>query len=736
MSSPTSFEAAIWALSGACTATRHRRLVVLAGESAWATAQAQQALATLPGTWCWIGEAAGEAVDGTPLQQAAVAQAHTLLGGEWQGLIYDARAGFDPDAFGAVAGTLRAGGLLLLLTPSLSTWPDYPDPQRHRLAVYPYDEAQVGGRFLQRLATLLQESRECFLIEQGKPLPPLPLTHETSIPAAHMFGECATAEQLAAVEALCRVAQGHRHRPLVLVSDRGRGKSAALGLAAARLLQQGVRRIVVTAPRLAAVEQLFQHAAAQLSDGELGRGLLRLPDGAELRFEPPDRVVHGANDCELLLVDEAAAIPTSLLEPMLRRHARIAFATTVHGYEGTGRGFDLRFRQVLDAVTPEWRRRRLEQPIRWAAGDPLEQLVFRLLLLDAEPVADAVVAELPLEQCRIERLDRDALTADEALLSQLFALLVQAHYRTSPGDLRNLLDGPNLEIYLLRHRQSVVGCALVAREGGLDAVLAQQVYAGARRLRGNLLPQSLATHAGLVKAPLLTAARVMRIAIHPACQGRGLGRRLIKTLAAEAATQGVDYLGASFGGDPRLFDFWRGCDCLPVRLGLKREASSGAHALMVMRPLSPQGEQLCAHARQRLATQLPVLLSEPLAGLEPGLAVRLLQGSGTPPADEMAWADAGSFAFTQRDYGNCLSGLQQVLLFALSDAPGVLTGEQQALAIAKVLQRHPWPELVQSQGLAGRSEAIAGLREVFRVLCRYYQAGVNDGVMPSSEREG
>jgi tRNA(Met) cytidine acetyltransferase len=714
--SPPSFADLLRALSSACTTARQRQLLVVAGGREWGHELAQQALATLPGDWCWIGDSgAGGA------HRVAVAQAHTLLGGEWQGLIYDARAGFDPDAFGAAAGTLRAGGLLLLLTPPLAEWGDYPDPQRRRITVYPYSEAQVGGRYLQRLARLLGAAPEVSLIEQGAPLPPLPHVSTPVTAATPEDEECATAEQLAAVEALCRVARGHRHRPLVLLSDRGRGKTAALGLAAARLLQQGGRRIVVTAPRLAAVTPLFAHAAARLPGATASRGLLRLANGGELRFVPPDQLLREATPCDLLLVDEAAAIPAPLLERLLRRHPRIAFATTVHGYEGTGRGFELRFRRVLDAVTPEWRQRRLEQPVRWAAGDPLERLVFRLLLLDAEPASDEAVAAIPLDACRIERLDRTALAADGPLLSQLFGLLVLAHYRTSPGDLRNLLDGPNLQITMLCHQQTVLATALVAREGGLDAALSQQVYAGERRLRGNLLPQSLATHAGLAEAPRLSAARVMRIAVHPARQGEGLGQRLLAGVAAQATAEGVDYLGASFGADERLLDFWRHGDCLPVRVGFKREASSGAHAVMVMRPLTPQGEQLYALARQRLASQLTTLLSEPLAGLEAGLVVRLLHHSGTPRADEMAWADGCSFALAQRDYGNCLHGLQQILLFALGDAPALLTATQQTLAIAKVLQRRPWAELVETMGLAGREEAVLQLRALYSQLCRHYR---------------
>ncbi len=673
-----------------------RYLWLLAGDAAWGHEQAETISTALGGEWCRIGGGEGEVVPD---------KAHTLLGGEWQGVVYDARAGFDPDAFGAVAGTIRAGGLLLLLAPPLAEWPDFPDPQRAHIAVHPYSGEQVGSRYLQRLVRLFPEAEGCQVIEQGEPLPPLPEPPLFNISAE--YNECASADQQAAVEALCKVAQGHRKRPLVLVSDRGRGKSTALGLAAARLLRAGVKRIVITAPRRAAVEQVFYHAT-------------RLLPEAELHFEPPDRLVHEDIPCDLLLVDEAAAIPVSLLEPLLRKHSRIAFATTVHGYEGSGRGFDLRFRKVLDALTPEWRRLRMSQPIRWAEGDPLERLVFRALLLDAEPASDETVRNIPAAECQIELLDRDELLADEGLLSQLFGLLVLAHYRTSPADLHNLLDGPNLDIAVLRHQNIVLGCALVAREGGFDEVLAQQIYAGERRLRGNLLPQSLATHAGLAEAPTLTAARVMRIAIHPARQGEGLGRRLIAGVVTQARADGVDYLGASFGGDGYLLDFWQRCDCLPVRVGLKREASSGAYAMMVMRPLSVDGEALFSRARQRLAGQLPTLLGEPLAELEPELVGRLLHHPYSEMPDAAAWDDARSFALLRRDYGNCLSGLRQCLLFALADAPSLFSAEQQALAIAKVVQLRPWPELVQRLGFAGRKEASEALRELFRTLCSYY----------------
>ncbi|MFP3345534.1 tRNA(Met) cytidine acetyltransferase, partial [Halomonas sp. SIMBA_159] len=80
-------------------------------------------------------------------------------------------------------------------------------------------------------------------------------------------------------------------------------------------------------------------------------------------------------------VDEAAAIPAPMLQKMLSSYSRVVFASTIHGYEGTGRGFAIKFTSVLDAMTPQWRACSMTSPIRWAAGDPLERWLFETLLL-------------------------------------------------------------------------------------------------------------------------------------------------------------------------------------------------------------------------------------------------------------------------------------------------------------------------------------------------------------------
>ena len=58
-------------------------------------------------------------------------------------------------------------------------------------------------------------------------------------------------------------------------------------------------------------------------------------------------------------------------------------------YEGSGRGFALRFQKALDTLAPSWLAVRLQQPMRWAENDPLERFINQALLLDAD-VGDGV----------------------------------------------------------------------------------------------------------------------------------------------------------------------------------------------------------------------------------------------------------------------------------------------------------------------------------------------------------
>jgi len=433
-------------LKARASASNHRWALVLAGSREWTLSAATVALSAPVGTRIlWLTE---RRVPGPSLPVSGGAR---LLGSELDGLVYDAYSGLDPNSFAAALGTLSGGGLLLLLTPDPEDWPEYPDPQATRATGPLRSYQQSSGRFLRRFAGILARSEGVVPAFESAPIPQLGFFPTTSpITTAGLPDGCRTPDQTQALAAILATAQGRPRRPLVLTSDRGRGKSSALGIAAAKLLAQAECRILVTAPRRAALNSVFRQAACRLPGARVQADHIAYHN-ARLEFLPPDALCRAPRNADLLLVDEAAGIPAPLLERLLDQHPRIVFATTVRGYEGTGRGFEVRFRHTLDRTTPGWRRLRLETPIRWAAGDPLEQFAAQALLLDAEPAAAHDVAGAYPGTCYFQRLNRNALIDDEATLVQVFGLLVLAHYQTRPMDLRHLLDGPNLRVYVLRH---------------------------------------------------------------------------------------------------------------------------------------------------------------------------------------------------------------------------------------------------------------------------------------------
>lgn len=338
----------------------HRSLVHVAGPPDWAHQVARTACGEAGGRIIWLGDVVPGSMAARPMSAAV-----EHLGLEAEVVIFDAYAGFDPDAFGAVAGSLLGGGLLLLLTPPAAEWADFPDPQRQRIAIEGVAPDTVPNRYLRRLVRLLGQEPDVLSLSPEL-MPTLPSVR----PGRSGWVMGGTAEQLAAVGAIRRVATGRARRPLVITADRGRGKSAAMGLALAQLHRERRQRVLTTAPRRQALESLFRHA------GDAVR---------TLQYRTPVDIVDQEPAADLVLVDEAAGIALELLERIVARYPRVVFASTVHGYEGTGRGFALRFRHLLDHHAPGWVGLELEEPIRWAQDDALEPLVNRLLMMDASP---------------------------------------------------------------------------------------------------------------------------------------------------------------------------------------------------------------------------------------------------------------------------------------------------------------------------------------------------------------
>ncbi|MEB5972299.1 tRNA(Met) cytidine acetyltransferase TmcA [Pantoea dispersa] len=617
-----------------------RRLCVIAGEADWTQREAGGWQVSLPGDWLTVSDS-----DDFP-QRIAPAALRTLLGREFQHAIFDARRGFHAEAFAALAGTLRAGSWLLLLTPDWHAWPAQPDRDSLRWA--DVDQPIATPHFIHHLQQHILQNAQVMLLRQHQP---------PRLPAPQPFApwQCRAPEQQAQiVRQLCAMPPG----VAVIIAARGRGKSALAGM-----LARQTQSALVTAPAKASTEVLAQFAAEQFN------------------FMAPDAILAQPQEAqplaEWLIVDEAAAIPAPLLQQLVQRFPRVLLTTTVQGYEGTGRGFMLRFCATL----PQVRYFQLDEPLRWSAQDPLEQwLSAALLFADAEacasPPQTAIFAATPGQH-------GDALQAG-------YRLLASAHYRTSPLDLRRMLDAPGMRFWLAGQPQQVTGALWLVEEGGLDAELAQAVWAGWRRPRGNLVAQSLAAHAGFAEAATLRSLRISRIAVQAAQRQRGIGRALVATARQQA--QGADYLSVSFGYTTALWQFWRACGFTLVRIGSQREASSGCYAAMAICALTPAGEALQQRAAQRLARDWP--------WLQKVIAVPLTLSSAdhqSLSADD--WPLLAAFAWAQRPFEASYPVLQR--LAGVASPP---------LLCAILRQKQTLSEAARLAGVSGRKALMLRLR--------------------------
>jgi tRNA(Met) cytidine acetyltransferase len=614
------------------------------------------------------------------------------LGGTWDAVVVDLHGVWVPEVLALAEGLVRGGGALVLRMAE-SDAPTAPGPLS--LVVEPYSTNDVGTRWPERLRRALDAA------------PVERVTPETSALLPPGWAPRASSDQAEAVRALVDHLGAAEPVRVTLVAERGRGKSVALGQALAALQASGTMetsRCVLTGPSAGAVTEVLRFA------GQAGLEFTAL-DALNLRAQAP----------EVVVVDEAAQLPVPLLQSLCVRwpRARFAFATTTRGYEGTGRGFVLRFLEWVRAQTVPWVPLTLETPIRFAPADPVERWAREVLLLDAEPSSLAARAPEATTGVRALQLDRDALAQDEVRLRALFGLLVHAHYRTTPGDLHRLLDAPNLRLHALVDGADVLGACVVALEGGLSRARCAALAAGRSRIRGHALADTLVTQATCPEAGELRMARSVRIATHPEARRAGLARRLVDHV--HAAHADVDLFGTVFGATPELVQFRHRLGYTLVRVGVSAGARTGEPAAVMVRAFSSAASALVPELRARLAVALPVQLDlmrgEGHWHADPALEAALLEGlpKVPPPGDETQRAVLEAYLAGPAPYEGAAAWIRPWAT-AHPAALETLHASTRALVTARVLEARPWREAAAHAGLRDVPAAQRALRPALRAL--------------------
>ncbi|WP_117595097.1 tRNA(Met) cytidine acetyltransferase TmcA [Haloprofundus halophilus] len=725
-----------------------RRLLVLAGDRDAGTDAAYTAL-----------DAAGipdedvtfvTSREGFRFERYAPNRASNLLGRTRKAVVLDAHEKFSPNALGQVVGAVDGGGLLVLLAPPLSVWPERRGWFDDHLAVPPFDLDDVGTRFRARLVGTLREHPGIAVVDvdsgtverdgltdpwPARPHDPPETPENAAFPEA-VYESCLTDDQADAVAALEALADpGHA---VVVEADRGRGKSSAAGIAAGALAAEG-RDVLVTAPAFRNAREVFVRAAAVVESmgcrADAGDDDRRIETvtGGRVRFVPPVDAVdrlgeadgdgdHGGDNPDVVLVDEAAAFPVRLLSNVLDAPA-VGFFTTVRGYEGAGRGFSVRFRDRLDDSEFEVSDVTLAEPIRYAGGDPLELWAFRALLLDARPPVDQLVADATTESVEYRAFDPDDLLADEHLLREVFGLLVLAHYRTEPNDLARLLDAPNLSVRALLHDGRVVSVALLAREGGLPESTRREMYEG-QRVAGNMIPDVLTSQLRDEEAASPVGYRVLRIATHHAVRSRGLGSRLLADVRDEF-DESADWLGVGYGATPELLSFWRENGYRTVHLSTTRNDTSGEYSAVMLHPLSASGRALAERHSRWFRDRAVGVLSDPLRDADADVVRATLGATGSgvdPTLSDHEWRVVVGASYGPGLYVAAPGAFRRLALAHLVEGIVDLSPRAERLLVRKVLQSHPWDVVADELDYVSTGQCMRALGAAFRPLVDRYGA--------------
>jgi N-acetyltransferase 10 len=528
-----------------------------------------------------------------------------------------------PNLLARTVETVEGGGLVILLLKTMSSLKQLYTMTmdvHSRYRTEAHDD--VVARFNERFILSLSDCSSCLVVDDElnvlpisggrnvQALPPVSSADEALRPGQKELQELKetmadvpitsslveitkTVDQAKAIMTFIDAIQEKTLRSTVtLTAGRGRGKSAALGLAIAAAVEFGYSNIFITSPSPENLKTLFEfifkgfdaldytdhqdYDIIQSTNPAFNKAIVRVNIHRKHRqtiqyIQPQD--AHVLGQAELVVIDEAAAIPLPLVKKLMGPYL-IFMASTINGYEGTGRSLSLKLIQQLrdqsrgvvkGAVegvatdrsgkaakeTPTGaiggrtlREATLEEPIRYAPNDPVEKWLNNLLCLDATlpPKRKAITGTPSPTKCELFAVSRDTLFSyhpiSERFLQKMMALYVASHYKNSPNDLQLMSDAPAHQLFVLlppteegnKHIPDPLVVIQVALEGRISKQSVQAALSRGKREGGDMIPWLVSQQFQDEEFAGLSGARVVRIATNPDYVGMGYGKRALDLL--------------------------------------------------------------------------------------------------------------------------------------------------------------------------------------------------------------
>ncbi|XP_053976648.1 RNA cytidine acetyltransferase [Hylaeus volcanicus] len=533
-------------------------------------------------------------------------ETHKILGNTYGMCILQDFEAITPNLLARTIETVEGGGIIVFLLQSVNSLKqlytmNMDVHQRFRTEAH----QAVVGRFNERFLLSLASCKRCLVVDDQLNILPLS-SHNLKIeavqklssseeqlelnalkeslqdtqPISSLVNCCKTIDQAKALLTFIECISEKTLRSTVsLTAARGRGKSAALGLAVAGAVTFGYSNIYISSPSPENLNTLFEfvfkgfdalgyqehldYGLVQSTNPEFNKATVRVNVFRDHRqtiqyIHPTD--AHKLNQAELLVIDEAAAIPLPYVKAMLGPYL-IFLASTINGYEGTGRSLSLKLLQQLRSQTTgsnnhekhgknqtektvigrQLQELTLDESIRYKPGDSVEQWLCDLLCLNA--TTNTLVSGCPPpDMCQLYYINRDTLfsyhKASELFLQKLVALYVASHYKNSPNDLQMMSDAPAHHLFCLlgpvdsnkKTLPEILVVIQICLEGEVSKNTINDGLVRGRRAAGDLIPWTIAQQYQDQDFPALAGARIVRIATHPDYHGMGYGSRALELL--------------------------------------------------------------------------------------------------------------------------------------------------------------------------------------------------------------
>lgn len=681
---------------------------------------------------------------------------HTILGRTYGVCVLQDFEAITPNLLARTMETVEGGGLIILLLKTVSSLKQLFTMNMDVHKRYRTDAHQdVKCRFNERLILSLADCNRCLLVDDNLSI--LPLSRKTANvetidvskifhpnnesletlkkslqdtpPAGALINQCKTLDQANAVARFIEtLAEKQLKPPTSLTAARGRGKSAAMGLATSAAIYFGYSQVYVSSPSpenlitffefilkgfdALAYQEHLDYTIIRSTNSEFNKAIVRINLTRNNRqtiqyISPKD--AHLLNAADLLIIDEAAAIPLPFVKKMLGPYL-VFMASTINGYEGTGRSLSLKLLSEIQKENNAPLPIKLEESIRYNPGDAIETWLTNLLCLDVQSLQQNIAGYPTPDACELYYIDRDALfsyhRAAEHFLQKIMAIFVSSHYKNSPNDLQMLSDAPAHHLFCLlgpisksNQLPEVLVVIQVCLEGKITQARINDSLSS--KTAGDLIPWNVSEQFNDREFPKLSGARIVRIATSQNHQRMGYGKRALQLLFKyyegdyaylnekqdvddteieeitdestdlltelvkpkekiptllkrlnERKAESLDYIGTSFGLTPELLKFWKSQKFVPIYLSQKENELTAEHSCIMLADLNSDNiitknwlQQYFMDFRRRFLKLLP----KSFLKYQTSMALSILENKNVSIKGKEVTADELNFCFIPDD---------------------------------------------------------------------------------------